>query len=280
VLIVGGESQIGRALSARLRTLGAHVVVTTRKEKCANENALRLDLAEPVSDWPLPNKTDCAVFCAAVGNMETCQMHPEATRRVNVVHTTELAKRLASAGAFCVLLSTNMVFDGNKPLVSPEEPPLPSVEYGRQKAEAEQIFLDLGAHGAVVRLTKVLMPGMPLITRWKSALTRGDEVEAFEDYVCSPVALDAVVEGLVRLSGHRGAGVWQFSPHDQLSYAAIARELAHGMGLSQNRVRGVSCLGKVPHTPRFTSLDATRARNELDLEFVSSTAVTHKIFSS
>ena len=86
-----------------------------------------------------------------------------------------LAQALSASGAFPVLLSTNLVFDGTVPYRGPDDPVCPRTEYGRQKAAAERAVLAAG--GAVVRLTKVLGPDDPLVTGWVARLRRGEPVE-------------------------------------------------------------------------------------------------------
>jgi dTDP-4-dehydrorhamnose reductase len=266
VLIVGGDSVIGAALARRLGDSGAGVVTTTRRDVAESDTVRRLDLRQAPPSWNLP-ACDVAVLCASVGNLETCRQQPDATRLVNVTHTALLAQRLADQGTFVVLLSTNLVFDGSQPRVPVDAAVSPQTEYGRQKAEAERPMLGLGGGGAVVRLTKVFHPKLALVNRWIEALKRGEAIDAFSNYVCSPVALDTVVQGLQRLVEESAAGLWQFSGPDQVAYADIAQHLAVRLDVSSDLVRSTSAAGKLEHVPRFATLDASRATAELGLEF-------------
>lgn len=277
MLIIGGDSMIGRALVCSLRAYGREVVSTTRHDVVETEQLRKLDLSMAVDEWKIPEACEQVIFCAAVGNMETCREQPKATREINVEHTGALAKRLVDGGSFVLFLSTNMVHDGSRALVPDTATVRPCVEYGRQKAAAEEIFMSLGDQGAVVRLTKVFQRNMPLLNRWMKALAEGASVEAFEDYFCSPVTLSNVVSGLEGIIHRRGAGIWQFSPPDQISYADIAREIARGLGVTPQLVKGVSAKGQLEHVPQFTSLDSSRAATELQISCEMSAAVIQKI---
>ncbi len=279
VLIVGGDSVIGSSLAQRLRESNMTVVTTTRRDVLETEHCLRLDLSAPVDNWQVSKSFGHVIFCAAVGSTDTCRKQPKATRAINVDHTIVLARRFACDGSFVLLLSTNMVHNGARQLVPAGDDVSPCLEYGRQKADAERTFLSLGDQGAVVRLTKVFQPGIPLLERWIRMLANGGSIEAFNDYFCSPVALWSVVEGIKRIIDRRedAGGIWQFSPPDQISYAEIACEIASGLRVPLERVKKVTAFGKLEHIPRFTSLDASRAIKELQISFDMSASVIQKI---
>ena len=88
--------------------------------------------------------------------------------------TIALIDRLAARGIYTLFLSTNQVFSGERPHVPADAPVSPVSEYGRQKAEAERVLRSRMANGApigVLRLAKVVSPGMALVTNWRQELT-------------------------------------------------------------------------------------------------------------
>src|SRR4029077_13292605 len=119
------------------------VLITSRKTS-TDEKVLPLDLSQPPESWPALPECRAAVFCAAMTNLEQCRRDPAESRRINVVQTLHLARRLAEQNCFVVFISTNLVFDGAKPFRRQDDPTCPRTEYGRQKAEVEAALAGLG----------------------------------------------------------------------------------------------------------------------------------------
>jgi dTDP-4-dehydrorhamnose reductase len=228
-----------------------------------------LDLSRRIEDWPRLPDCRVAVLCAAITNLEACRRDPEGTRKVNVEHTLTLARHLADRGARVIFISTNLVFDGSKPLRPADDEFCPRTEYGRQKVEVETRLASEGMSHAIVRLTKVFHPGLPLLLDWLSSLRAGTSITPFADMVCAPIALGTVIQGIAAMAGRTLGGVWQFSPRTDISYAEAARQVARRVGADESLLNPSSAalLPAIEHVPRHTALDSTRAREELGLSF-------------
>lgn len=268
ILIVGADGLLGQALVNRLRRAGgAPVIETTRRADAMGRQTIFLDLAQDPTTWRLPEGVTGAVLCAAVTSLERCRREPEFSTRINVHHTSTLAERLAVAGAFVVFPSTNLVFDGARPNENAETTPCPRTAYGRQKAAAERRLLALGPRAAVVRLTKVLGPGTPLLLQWKETLQHGDPIRPFSDRVMAPLPVAFVVEALARILERRLAGVFQLSGAEDIAYADAARRLAQRLGAPAELIQPIlsADIPGLEPGPAHTTLDMTRARAELKL---------------
>ena len=110
---------------------------------------------------------------------------------------------------------------------------------------------------------------MPLLVEWKRLLQQGKPVEAFSDYYCAPIDLQTAVQGIAKILQERMHGVWQFSPDVDVSYAQIAREMARRLRVVPDLVNAIPSTSKVKleHVPKHTTLDASRSRQALGLEF-------------
>src|SRR5436305_6422990 len=84
--------------------------------------------------------------------MAECHRDPARARRVNVGGTATLAELAAKAGARLVLVSTDLVFDGEHAPYREADPPRPLSAYGRSKAEAEAAVLAV-PRAAVARVS-------------------------------------------------------------------------------------------------------------------------------
>src|SRR5215470_5387408 len=93
LLLVGGDSEIGRAAEAHLRRRH-RVVTTTRRPQRVSADRVMLDLAGDVSRWEPPAGVTAACICAAVARLADCANDPVASARVNVSGTLALAERI------------------------------------------------------------------------------------------------------------------------------------------------------------------------------------------
>jgi dTDP-4-dehydrorhamnose reductase len=276
VLVVGADGLIGGALTRHLMGQGTPVAATALLETDF-PGTLRFDLT--AGSWPALPRAGAAVLCAAVTSQEQCRRDPVGTRQLNVVQTLKLARELIAADTFVVFISTNLVFDGSRPRHQPDAPCSPRTEYGRQKADVERALAEWPDRTAVVRLTKVFHPKLPLLQKWRQELSAGREVNAFSDYVCSPIHLAGVLAGLARVALEHRPGVWQFSGPADVSYATLAQMVARTCGAAVSLVRsGPAPPDAVEHLPRHTTLDTQRARAELGLDFPAAQRVLEDCF--
>jgi dTDP-4-dehydrorhamnose reductase len=260
VLIVGADGTIGRSLAAAFEAAGKTVWQTTRHRDWVGGQRIFLDLSQDVAHWPLPPAPiSTAIFCAAVTSLESCRLDPESSRRVNVVGTIALAKRLVEAGTFVVFLSTNLVFDGETPFVKPTDPVNPRTEYGRQKAEAEAQLLAWEEQIAIVRFSKILSPDMPLFQGWIRDLKAGKVIHPFSDMVMAPVSLAFAVKVLLEDTERQVQGIFHVSAKQDVSYAATAHYIARKLGVEIKLVQPISYReAGLTFAPSNTSLDSSR----------------------
>lgn len=260
VLIVGADGTIGRSLVAAFEAAGKTVWQTTRHCERVGGQQIFLDLSQDVAHWPLPPAPiRTAILCAAVTSLERCRLDPVSSRQVNVVGTIALAGRLIAAGAFVVFLSTNLVFDGETPLVKPTDPVNPQTEYGCQKAEVESQRLVWGEQMAIVRFSKVLSPDMPLFQGWIRDLKAGKVIHPFMDMVMAPVSLAFAVKVLLEFTERRVPGIFHVSAMQDVSYAAAAQHIARKLGADIELVQPTPyCESELAFAPQNTSLDSSR----------------------
>jgi dTDP-4-dehydrorhamnose reductase len=279
VLVVGADGLVGGELFRRFRARGPTVGTSRR----ADSEFLKLDLAEAAAGWQLPGQVSIAFLCAAVTSLQSCRENPAASKRVNVTNTVALAEQLVASGGRVVFLSTGLVFDGSQPFWRESDAVNPRCEYGRQKAEAERALVALGANVAVVRLAKVVAPGMPLFLRWAEELRAGRSIRPFSDYVMSPISLTFVAQALGQLAARWTPGFLHVGADADVSYADAAARLAVRLGANANLVQPTTSRAAgvdLEIVPQFTTLDTTRLRTELGLATPSATRSLDDCFAS
>lgn len=259
VLVVGAHSAIGRALAHAYRSSGATVWSSTRRQETGDEHTLLLDLAQAAESWQLPAVAPEVTFmCAAATSQSHCESAPEATHHINVTQSVALASQLVRAGSFVVFLSSSLVLDGSTPYCSADHPVNPQTAYGYQKAAAERDLLALGPMVSIVRLSKVVLPGLPLFEGWAADLRAGKVIHPFSDMVLAPLSLAFTVDLLRRVAATRLSGIVQASAASEISYAQAAHIIAHNMGVDTRLIEPVpSPPARDFFTPRHASFDAS-----------------------
>ena len=265
-LLVGGDSVIASATFAHMQQHGFPVVATTRRAGRLADGRIFLDLASPLAAWQPPAETRAACIFAAVGHLVDCQRDPVGSALINVTATVELVERLVAREVYVLFLSTNQVFDGGRPQVPAAAPLGPVSEYGRQKARTEiklHAMMAAGAPVGILRLAKIVAPGMALLRQWQEALAAGQPVYAFRDMVMAPTPVGIAAAGITALLAERCSGIWQLSGPQDISYAQIAAYIARRLDADRSLVRPVAAASAgMPEgsTPDHTTLDSSVLR--------------------
>ena len=259
MLVVGGDGTLGRALVAAARAGPVAVCHTTRRGNSCGQSIFQLDLAEPEAQWRLPEQQFSTVFLSAgVTSIQTCEAHPELTRRINVSQPLLLAQRLWDQGAFVVCLSSSTVFDGKTPFAKPTDLTEPLSEYGRQKQALEHGLLALGERVAIIRLSKVIAPNNALFSGWRRDLLSGQVIRPFSDMAVAPVSLPFAVAAVHHIARARDAGLHQISAAADASYADLANHMAAVLQAPAGLVCPRSVAGThVGFWPKFAALDCS-----------------------
>jgi dTDP-4-dehydrorhamnose reductase len=262
ILLVGGDSEIAGVTASHLRARGYGVTATTRRREA--EAAVRpfLDLSRPVDDWPIPNGIEAACICAAIARLNDCARDPEDSARINVTGTVAVADRLLAHGIPVLFLSTDKVSDGSHPHVPAETPPCPVSEYGRQKATAEAALVARmrdGAPATILRLAKIVSPGMDLLRQWIANLSAGRPIRAFQDMQMAPTPIALVARAIECLLATPSPGIFQLTGPKDVPYSEVAARLVRMVGTDPALVERVSAYSAglpVGSTPQHTTLDS------------------------
>ena len=265
-LLVGGDSEIASATFAYMQGYGFPVVATTRRAERFGDGRIFLNLAPQLAAWQPPAETHAVCIFAAVGHLVDCQRDPVGSALINVTRTVELVERLVARDIYVLFLSTNQVFDGSRPQVPATTPLGPVSEYGRQKARTEtrlRAMMAVGAPVGILRLAKIVAPGMALLRQWQGALAAGQPVHAFRDMVMAPTPIGVAAAAITALLAERCSGIWQLTGPWDISYAEIAAYIAGRVDADPALVRPVAAAAVgMPKgsTPRHTTLDSSALR--------------------
>jgi len=252
-LVVGGDSQIGAVLSNYWQENNIPFHTSTRHKKMVTDNCKLIDLNNSDTFQNLKIYKS-AIICAAVTDIAYCEKNPNRTRKINVEGTVELVKQFSKKGTHILFLSSNQVFDGRNPMQKPNAPRRPVTEYGRQKVEVET-FIENFSNACILRMTKVIHPGLGILRRWEKSLSEGQPILAFTDLSVSPISINDVIKKIDLLVRQKAKGIFQISGSNDMSYFEFAKDFATSNGFPKELVRKDSYKKKLQFTPPvFTSL--------------------------
>ena len=192
-----------------------------------------------------------------------------------------LAKEGVRRGIHILFLSSDKVFDGTIPHRKADDPRCPKTEYGKQKADAEQLILAMKGEPGVVRFSKVLDSEAPLLTGWIESLTTGNGIDAFSDMTMAPVPVDIAVNALIAATEDKLSGILQVSGPEDITYADAARHLASKLNADAALVNeGTTAQAGFPleKSPQNTTLDTRRLFQEFGIDVPPATRVLDSLY--
>ncbi|MFO0930762.1 MAG: sugar nucleotide-binding protein [Gemmataceae bacterium] len=196
LLVTGASGALGGYLLARLAQLGRAAAAWSGASTGVRFGvSLRpvdlADLSALERAWH-NDAPSVVIHAAAMANVAHCLQAPDRARAVNVAATDRLARLAANAGARLLLVSTDLVFGGDRAPYAETDPPAPLSVYGRTKAEAEQAVLAHPGH-AVARVSLLYGPSLTDRPGFFDAQLRvlrdGGAMPLFEDEWRTPLDL-------------------------------------------------------------------------------------------
>lgn len=189
--------------------------------------------------------------------------YDKARRDVTVDGAHAAATAATSQGARLVLISTDLVFDGNVGNYSEAVPAAPIMPYGQLKLEAETAARDAANAAVILRLSLLWgESGITLRPAYECDNLMGKQpIDAYTDEWRSPLHVDDAARAAWELGVTDTEGIYHFGGPERLSRFELARRLCTIHGFDRALVRGAE---RPEDRPRDTSLDSSRLLGVLD----------------
>jgi dTDP-4-dehydrorhamnose reductase len=191
--------------------------------------------------------------------------------RPDIVGATEsVVAACAASGATLITISTDALFDGEHAPYDESRSPSPITDYGRWKAEAEEIVARALPDAAIVRTSLLVHSDPPDHgAEWlTSALGRRERITLFDDEIRCPVMtadLAAALWELATLPAERRRGVWHVAGPAPMSRAELGALFIEHYGLDATTVDVVSQSSVPGPRPRDVRLSCERALRALSV---------------
>ena len=293
VLVTGANGLVGRELVARLGVFREYDVLATGSGPPrlggarASGGYAPLDItdADAVRRLMLDFAPTTVVNCAAMTNVDACELDPPRCWQVNSDAVETLADHCRRTGARLVQVSTDFVFDGLAGALYPETArPSPLSSYARSKHAAENHARGAGLDRWAVARTALVF-GMPgtghddtdsvsdsasalagrsNVVLWLlDRLTRGERTSVVTDQWRTPSYAPDVADGLERIVRYGKTGVFHLAGREYLSVYDLGLRVARVFGLDASCLAPTENFRQPAARPPRTGLLILRAESEL-----------------
>jgi dTDP-4-dehydrorhamnose reductase len=227
-----------------------------------------IDLTRPGMLEPCiaTSRPDVVIHAAAFTAVDECERQPDAAFRVNGEGTRNVALACREAGLPMLYISTDYVFDGEKPAPYIEsDEPNPLGVYGRSKLEGERHVREMLEAYWIVRTSWLFGPcGRNFVRTILERARAGTPLRVVDDQIGAPtytVHLAAALEEII-LRGEYG--VYHATNQGACSWYEFACTILREAGMDASLVAPIptSASGRPAPRPRNSRLAATHLQQQ------------------
>jgi dTDP-4-dehydrorhamnose reductase len=239
--VVGAQGQLGSALCGVLHEAG---------DDCVALDHDRLEVTEPDSVRAALREVgaEAVVNTAAFHKVDACEDDPKRAFEVNALGALHVARACREAGARCVYISTDYVFDGAKPdPYAEDDPPNPLNVYGASKLAGELLVRQACPDALIVRLASLYGgqgargKGTNFVLTILDRARRGESLRVVDDIRMSPTFAVDAARAIVELLRRGVVGVFHVVNEGSCTWYEFAQKALELAGLEVY-------VESVPHT--------------------------------
>ncbi|NLI11077.1 dTDP-4-dehydrorhamnose reductase [Pelotomaculum propionicicum] len=251
VMITGAAGMLGRAVAAEFASREAEVIALKRTD---------LD----ITDLKLVRRVTCCekpeivINCAAYTNVDGAETEPHLAFLINGLGPRNLAVACREAGAILVHVSTDYVFDGNKPgAYSIYDDPCPSNIYGNSKLWGEKALSVNTNTYYIVRTSWLFGPGGNNFVMTMLRLGRDEgKVRVVNDQTGSPTYTVDLARGIADLCASGCYGIYHITNQGSVTWHDFAKAIFARKGLSVDLTPcNTMFMGRPARRPQNSVLD-------------------------
>ena len=220
ILLLGASSYIGRNLYKRLGRARATGTFNSHPlSGCVHFDILKDSLFNIIKDY---KPYSHALILLGNTKPDLCAKSAQETDYLNVQCICKIIDELCQRGIVPVFMSTEVVFDGKKGNYVETDEANPILRYGMQKAAVEEYLQSKCREFIILRLAKVYGSDLDdgtIFTSWLKKIMRNEEILCARDSIFSPIHLDDVNEGIVRLIENKSNGIFHLA--NRIAYTRL-----------------------------------------------------------
>jgi len=228
VLIIGGDSEIGKYFAAHLLKKNIYFHLTSKRKERTKKNSVNYLNLNNLDSF---DKLDYLKFTHALisigfTSINYCQNNKAISDFINVHQIKIIINKLNQANIKIIYLSSDKVFNENTTLNNINSKTNSKSIYGKQKIKIEEYLKLKSKKYTILRLTKVISEENKLINHWIEKLRNNKKIYVFEDELISPIYIKNVINFLYILVIKDLNGIFHLTAKDTISYYNLALILA------------------------------------------------------
>jgi dTDP-4-dehydrorhamnose reductase len=253
VFVTGAGGLLGGQVAWTFAERGVNVIAATHQH-------LDITDAEKVRATLIQADPGVVVNCAAMTNVDACELEPERAFAINAQGAENVAAGARDAGAAIVHVSTDYVFDGEGGGYAEDGPTNPIQVYGRSKLEGEERVKAATPWHFVVRSAWIYgAGGKNFLSKLPELAQTNESITAVVDQRGSPTYAPDLTDAITKLVETLDYGTYHVVNDGSCTFAEFCEAAVEILG-SRLRVEHVTLadLGRPAPRPRDTSLVAGR----------------------
>lgn len=278
VLITGANGLLGQEVVTLMSSFPEYDVLATGRDAVprfqdASCGYAPLDITSPQETRHIFQDfaPDIVINCAAMTQVDQCEVEREACWQVNVEAVEHLAKNCLTTGARLIQVSTDFVFDGQNGPYNESARPNPISFYGKSKLAAENAVRGAGLDQWSIARTVLVFGTGNRLSRSNFALwvienlMEGDHIQVTADQWRTPTYAPDLAKGIERIVRFRKSGVFHLSGREFLSVYDFARMIAEVCEFNDSFIHATNSasLGQIASRPPRTGFIILKSETEL-----------------
>jgi dTDP-4-dehydrorhamnose reductase len=263
LLVIGGSGELGRQVIAAGGGWAVHATYLSRPQPVSEESWYELYITnnEAVHHLMKQVRPDVVIHAAHSGH-DRARYSTDVDFQVAIVEGgRHVAEAAAEVGARCIVMSTDLVFDGTRGSYTEEDTARPIMPYGQAKADMEGVLLAMGTDLAIVRTSLILtLEPMGRHVSWiVNALRQGERRDLFTDELRCPIWGDELAAALLELAGLDYRGLLHIAGPEVSHRYALGLAMADHFDLDSSVIVPALSAESGLKRPLDCTLDCSRA---------------------
>lgn len=232
IIITGCNGQLGRAINNLYAGNTEYELINT---DFGVDGVKSLDISnlDMVMEMARAEKPYAIINCAAMTNVDGCEVQQDLAYRINALGPRNLAIASSETGSKLVHVSTDYVFAGNgtKPYIE-FDAPAPKSMYGASKLAGEEFVKQFADKFFIVRTAWLYGDGKNFVKTMLRLSENHDTVSVVNDQVGSPTSADELAKALAFLLPTENYGLFHGTCEGVCSWADFTKEIFRLAGKS------------------------------------------------
>ena len=272
ILVTGASGLLGSKIVELAAKAGYDVFSGYFANPPKSGHPLRIDVGSEasISKAIAETKPNAIIHCAALTDVDRCEVEKDLAKKINVEGTELVAKAAMREDAYLVFISTDYVFDGSKGMYREDDETGPINFYGKSKLLGEKALEKINGNLLIARTSALYgdrpASGKPNFALWiMESLKNGKAVKILTDQFVSPALNTNLAEMILEACEKRLNGVYHMSGASRVSRYEFAVRIAEVFKLKKTLIKKaeMSDLGWVAKRPKDSSLDVSKAQKAL-----------------